>query len=363
VAPGVVVVVGNGLSIAANPELALERLTSQFLERHGSDRADLDRLLSEVNLHNVDPGADFEGIVAGLESAEEVISAFMALASRSDHPHLQAAAELLRREGVPGLVRRLYFAYCAEILQAIDEGTRIQPTDPVLQFGQLIRTLYLDHHEMAIFTLNYDLLLERLLISEDLLDLRNSLTDLFSGLPERSEVVELAPGAAAILARTFYPEDPAPGRPIHLHHLHGCLTHFKRESDGTVVKVDATSLRASDVYGMLASTESSDYSPSVILGSKKVSKSRDWPFSFAFLELERRALEARTIVVAGYSFRDEAVNTRLQAAARRGERRWIVLNRKSGDDAEAFKAQVNALLSPATPDYFLDGFDGALPER
>lgn len=55
-------------------------------------------------------------------------------------------------------------------------------------------------------------------------------------------------------------------------------------------------------------------------------------FSFAFLELERRALEARTGAVGGYSFRDEAVNARLTAAAQRGERRWIVVNQKTGDD-------------------------------
>ncbi len=113
-----VVLVGNGLSVAANPELALDRLTDLFLERHGEDRDDLDRLLAEVDLGDLDPSRDFEGIVAGLEAAEAVISAFMALAARSGHPDLKAAAELLRERGIPGLVRRLYFAYCAEILTA-----------------------------------------------------------------------------------------------------------------------------------------------------------------------------------------------------------------------------------------------------
>lgn len=97
-----VVLVGNGLSIAANPELTLDRLTSSFLGRHGDDREDLDRLLAEVDLGELDPKKDFEGIVAGLEAAEEVISAFMSLASRSDHPDLQEAAELPAGARCPG---------------------------------------------------------------------------------------------------------------------------------------------------------------------------------------------------------------------------------------------------------------------
>lgn len=45
-----VVLVGNGLSIATNPDLRLDALTKAFLERHGDDREDLDLLLAEVNL-------------------------------------------------------------------------------------------------------------------------------------------------------------------------------------------------------------------------------------------------------------------------------------------------------------------------
>lgn len=93
-----------------------------------------------------------------------------------------------------------------------------------------------------------------------------------------------------------------------------------------------------------------------------MSKAREWPFSFAFVELERRALEARTVVVGGYSFRDEAVNARLTTAARRGERRWIIVNLKSGAEADSFRELVDSALTPAKPEYVLDGFGGTLPE-
>lgn len=356
-----VVLLGNGLSVAANPALSLDRLTDSFLESHGDDRENLDRLLAEVNLRDLDPTRDFEGIVAGLEAAEEVISAFMALAATSAHSDLQEAASLLRDRGVPALVRRLYFAYCSEILDSISDAARIDLPEAIRDFGEWLRALYRAHHSMALFTLNYDVLLERLLISEDLLGLRNALTDFFSGWPSRMETVQLVAGGMDMEGHYFYPEDP-PSRPIHLHHLHGCLTHFRRDQDGAVLKFDASSLRTDRTFERLAATESSDFTPSVILGSKKVNKAREWPFSFAFLELERRAHDARTVVIGGYSFRDSAVNVRLQAAAQSGERRWIVVNRKNGSEAAEFRREVDRLLSPATPEYVLDGFGGTLPE-
>lgn len=355
------VLVGNGLSIAANPNLGLDQITASFLERHAEAREDLDRLLAEVNLRDVDPSVDFEGIVAGLEAAEEVISAFMALAGRSGHPDLEGAAALLRERGVPALVRRLYYAYCAEILESISDATKIDPPIPVLAFGTWLRDMYRAHQRMAIFTLNYDVLLERILIDEDMLDLKNALTDFFSGWESRMETVQLVPGGSSLVGHHFYPEDPPP-RTIHLHHLHGCLTHFRRDRDGAILKFSAADLRADGTYQRLAAIESGDYSPSIILGSRKVSKARDWPFSFAFLELERRALEARTIVLGGYSFRDDAVNARLRVAARRGERRWIIITLKSGLEADAFKAGVASILDPAKPEYVFDGFGGQLPE-
>jgi hypothetical protein len=359
--PEVFVLIGNGLSIEVNPELRLDRLTSSFLETHREDRDDLDRLLAEVQLSDVDPELDFEGIVAGLEATEEVVAAFMGLASRSRHPDLREAASLLQARGVPRLIRRLYYAYCAEILDAIGEGAKVGLPESVIAFANWLKELHKAHEAMGVFTLNYDVLIERLFLSEDFLSLKWDTTDFFSGLPERSDTISLAPGADPILGRLFYPEDPPPGRPIHLHHLHGCLTHFRRRSDGAVFKFTASDVRSAGVFQRLADAEDTDFEPAVILGSKKVAKSREWPFAFGFLQFEQAARRARTIVIAGYSFRDEAVNSRLRAAAEGVERRWIVINRKDGDAADEFIHEVDGLLHPARPEYLLGGFGGDLP--
>lgn len=203
--PHLVVLIGNGLSIAANENLRLAALTQAFLAEHADDREDLDRLLAEVDLGAVDPATDFEGIVAGLESAEEVVSAFMSLASRVDHADLQQAAQVLRDGGVPGLIRRLYYAYCAEVLQAIGQLTRGDLAAPVVAFADWLKELYEAHGFASIFTLNYDLLLERMLIDDNVLGLRYRVTDFFSGLPERTSSLPLGDAGAGVQGRLFCP--------------------------------------------------------------------------------------------------------------------------------------------------------------
>jgi hypothetical protein len=359
--PEVVFLVGNGLSVAANDELRLEALTRAFLEAHAEDREDLDRLLGEVDLGVVDPETDFEGIVAGLESAEEVVRAFVSLAERVDHPDLQEAAALLNDRGVTQLIRRLYYAYCAEVLEAIGELTRGDVAPSVLAFGDWLKEMYIAHGAASIFTMNYDLLLERMLIGDNLLGLKNSVTDLFSGLPARSFDLPLGTDGGLIRARPYYPADPPP-RSVHLHHLHGCLTHFRYVPTGQTFKVAAADVRNHDIFGRLAAGEASEYAPSVILGSKKVEKSQEWPFSYAFLCLERALRDAATIVIGGYSFRDKAVNDLLRDVGSR-EKRWIVIDQR-GTTAEVndFTGSVREVVGDVEVEFVLDGFGGNLPE-
>lgn len=289
-----------------------------------------------------------------------VVSAFMSLASRVDHADLQQAAQVLRDGGVPGVIRRLYYAYCAEVLQAIGQLTRGDLAAPVVAFGDWLKELYEAHGFASIFTLNYDLLLERMLIDDNVLGLRYRVTDFFSGLPERTFSLPLGDAGAGVQGRLFYPGDP-PVRNIHLHHLHGCLTHFRGSGTGNVYKVAASDVRDHDVFGRLAAAEASDYTPSVILGSRKIEKSQEWPFSYGFLSLERDARAAATIVIAGYSFRDRAVNARLRNLTT-PEKRWIVIDHRTTPAAATeFTGAVRDVVGDVEVEFVLDGFGGALP--
>lgn len=351
---------GNGLSIELNEHLRLGELTSSFLERHSEDRDAIARLTGTVELEGRDPDWDFEAVVGAIESAEEVLDAFMTLAMNARLPELKEAANLLEGQGIPALARRLYYSYCAEVLSTIGELTRVAVPKSILTFGDWLKALYEVHAQTTVFTLNYDVMMERLLVADDLLQLRPAVTDFFSGLPERTAEIQLYEAGPSTRSWLFWPSDPPPRR-LHLHHLHGCLSHIRDERDGTILKIEAGAARDLDFYPALAGGALSHYRPSIILGSRKIEKSREWPFSFAFLSLEEDLKEARTVVIGGYSFRDAAVNTRLSLAGKR-ERRWIVIDHKVGDEAQTeFRSHVVEVLG-VEPEFVFGGFGSELPE-
>jgi hypothetical protein len=233
-----------------------------------------------------------------------------------------------------------------------------------MQFGDWLKSQHDQHDWLSIFTLNYDVLMERMLVGPEFLGLRRQTTDFFSGLEERQMPLELYPGCIEVNGHLFYPQDPPPDRTIQLHHLHGCLTHF-RAPDGNIYKIPSGLLNALNVYEKLAAGAGGDYVPSVILGSRKAERAKEWPFSHAFLALEADIAQARTVCIAGYSFRDEAVNDRLRPALA-GVERLIVCDYAPGRaERQVFTQRVEAALRPAKTlshiEWHLDGFAAGAP--
>jgi hypothetical protein len=67
-------------------------------------------------------------------------------------------------------------------------------------------------------------------------------------------------------------------------------------------------------------------------------------------------------VIAGYSFRDDAVNARLSNLAT-PEKRWIVIDHRPGAvAAAAFTAAVSAVVGDVAVEFVLDGFGTAMPD-
>jgi len=356
--PRLLVLVGNGVSIAANPNLALDRLTERFLARHNAD-AGLNHLLDSLDIPREEARRDFERVIGGVEAAEAVIRAFMELSEASPISAVREAGALLDDAGVPDAVRH---AYCSEVLHAIGELTRQNIAPSVLRFGEWLNSMHEWHGQTAIFTLNYDVLLERMLINADILGLAGRLTDYFSGLPDRQREIELVPGEPAVVAKLFTPTDP-PDRPVRLHHLHGCLTHFHELDTGNVLKVDSALVRDLGVYQRFGDGDTGGFLPAVILGSQKARKVTDWPFEFAFEALREALRSADVIAIAGYSFRDEAVNIYLRnAVARRAGRRWIVIDQRDADDSQKFERRVVSVLPDTDIEWCLDGLQGELPQ-
>jgi hypothetical protein len=149
---------------------------------------------------------------------------------------------------------------------------------------------------------------------------------------------------------------------MRLHHLHGCLTHFRDKATGEVLKVDSADVRRSGVYEFL-NRNPGGYTPSIILGTRKVEKANEWPFSFAFSSLADGLGSANTVAIAGYGFRDLDINSRLTAAAiKRPGRRWIVIDHRVDHAVDEFRGRVEAILPGTKIEWYLDGFSGPLPD-
>lgn len=356
--PGFLVLTGNGLSIAHNPDLQLSKLTEQFLSLH-REEAGLKSLMREMGIEPEKASHDFEIVIGAIEAAEGVIEALMELAAESPLQVLHDAADVLRKNDVPLVLRHLYYSYCAQVLAAIGELSRSAISKPVLGFGEWVKQMHKAHFVTSVFTLNYDVLVERMFVADDLLGLKGVLTDCFSGIADRRREIELVPGTGKVACGLFFPYD-APNRSIYLHHLHGCLTHFEDRQTGEVLKVDSADVRKSGVFEFLAK-QPGRFVPAIILGSRKVEKSTRKPFEFAFESLREALRSANVICIAGYSFRDIAVNELLKAAAEaRSDRRWIVIDKRSGD-ADEFRAKVEEVLPITSIEWYLNGFEEPLP--
>jgi len=209
-------------------------------------------------------------------------------------------------------------------------------------------------------TLNFDLLLEHCLLNDDMLDLRNDMTDFF-------QPYDGAPDAwwpADVPAYEFEP-GMTTDRTVRLYHLHGSLAYLMHRPTSQVFKMRAEHVRGAHVYDerLPAQARPSTWTPAVIIGGRKEMKAAALPYSFAFAQLRRSVTdpEVEVAIVLGYSFNDPHVNAVLSGA--HNNLRWIVIDHQARDNREAFSERaVRALGSENVEFHFNGANDPDLPQ-
>ncbi|HEU4656733.1 MAG TPA: SIR2 family protein [Capillimicrobium sp.] len=348
--PSFVALVGNGLSVAANPELALDRLTRRLV----AGNEELRRLVESTT--TTDAATDFEIVIGHIEArlaeAEHVAVSLIA------EEGLHTARALAFKSTAEALWGGLYLDYCGQVLNAICDLTTGALPRRVVAFGTWLRRMHRIHGQTAIYTLNYDVLLERLLF--DGRGLKGEVSDLFSGLRDREEWVHPYPGCPPLLARPFDPVS-APPRAVRFHHLHGCVTYLEAVGTDDVLKLTHKAIREHNVFGEMKQLDTPRYRPCVILGSGKAERAAEYPFVHGFRALAEDAQSVSTLVIAGYSFRDEPVNVLLREAAQHAERVIVIDRREDPLDRARFQRDVSNLLSREILEWHLDGITGNIP--
>lgn len=298
-----VILTGNGLSIGLNGAFSLQNITQTFY----NNLPDEHKKFIEHHMERIQKGQyiqlDFEEAIASIEQIHDSLNSYVEFLENTDEGKIYLQSENLNVEELRShlnVIKQIIVSYSASIAEIIDGNVRwSQIGDKLSGFIAWLRTQISDENQIDFFTLNFDLLLETILLrvvgTEGITDFH---------IPRGSlEGVERF---------NFSPQENVNAfgkRKIRLHHLHGSLSSFKRLEDGRVFKLKTEDIRLKDFYRKL---DTSKYFPSIITGGYKSAKIQMSPFNYYYNEFKEKMMDPDNICdelyIIGYSFRDEHIN-------------------------------------------------------
>lgn len=360
------VIIGNGLSIAAEPSLSMPNLTEAIRARFreaGATGEPADRVLSRLALRGEptgDPVHDFEAMIGPLNQQRENLDDLRALAQlvageveavRRACATIGTFVDVLQRQG-----RGHALDIIAErSVASMDHRAVIDPFMQAVESAALGGTI-------TIGNLNYDSL---------------ALASLSSLYP--SQLCDVAWGyqggnfdigspwgkARGHRLRAGLSDFPVGnGRRVKLVHLHGSLTYLKNPDDGQVYKFLLDDLRLADHWGSWRDGKT-EWEPQVVLTNQSA-KSEEItrpPFALAYAALREQLQRSDRWLIVGYSFRDECVNNMLaHEFSRRSSipQVLVVTYGESPSDTEVLEALGWNFYDHGDPREFLDMFRGGV---
>ncbi|OFN21188.1 hypothetical protein HMPREF2604_02960 [Corynebacterium sp. HMSC055A01] len=306
------VLVGNGLTIALNRDLTLQKITEEAFNAIQNDSGDdvakvMQALAERVNFAGEGgAGSDFEALVGafGFEARNLGLLGEIAdnLGGVSDKS-LAAAIEKTRKFSNEVQMRGI-----SHVLEYIDDHAKLENSD-LTKLRKIVRDIVdsFPSGNITFANLNYDSIL-----MQGLAPYYKELTDMADG----SQPLEIDLFGTGSL--TGYPMRVGVNFPrerrIRLVHLHGSLTFWEGE-DGSVVKVKKNDVSEAHPWGPLR-TGASNVRPCVVLAKPedKPEIIKEPPYDLAYEVFEDALGSAKGCVVIGYSFRDDSVNRRIRSA-------------------------------------------------
>lgn len=306
------VLVGNGLSIAFNPDLALHALTKSLMERiaempgGGSEAVAAMKQIAERALPSgASTDEDFE-ILVGAFGAEETTMRYLSNLAAIVVPEDEELATALKR--VAAFATKVRDLGISHVLEVIFERSRARHERAEGLFG-LCRTIVEGFTgNIAFGNLNYDTLLLSALLETSSADL----ADMGHGWRKVRVTVESETYEVPALRRA--PGDFPSNRRVQLLHLHGSLTFWADPEKDVYAKLDTNFL---ETYALWKAVRDDEVGvrPVVVLANQrdKSDHVQNYPFSLAYQMFEARLATSNHWLIIGYSFRDSCVNDRLRA--------------------------------------------------
>lgn len=311
----VAALVGNGLSLAAHPDLGIAAIAEEVVNRirQSAEAGDADRVA--VALERVasatnagDPMKDFEVLVGAFDADGSYLERLRQL-SEAIEPDANGLPEAF--EKVAKFSERMWLRGMSHVLQVITERSKASHPDsePIDAFVASLREVATGR--LTIANLNYDTLLLASLMKYDV-----DFCDMAHGFHravvtfedgEKYDVHQLRETA------NFHKKTRLLG-------LHGSSTWWKEPRSGKVYKfpIDALRRRSESLWEWLRSDEAESelWLPQVVLANQtnKAGRIAEYPFSLGYEEFGRALGQSDRWLIVGYSFRDEPVNEMLRAA-------------------------------------------------
>ena len=357
-----VVLVGNGLSIGLNSAFSLQNITKTFYYKLTPEHRKFIQHHMERIQKNEYIQVDFEEAIASIEQVHDSLDSYVNFLKNSEEGKKFLAAEKLSVEELENhltKIKEIIITYTASIVDIIDGNVHWEQIGKKLSgfINWLEKELLNCENEFDLFTLNFDLLLETILLrvvgTDEFTDFHvkrgyHNGKDKFNFDPEESV------------------SDYGGVRRIRLHHLHGSLSSFKRLSDGRVFKQRTEHIRLTNMYRNLNPNE---IFPCIITGGFKSKKIQSLPFSFYYRKFKEKMMNPETLCdelyIIGYSFRDEHINYAISERLkvhRNGEKplkKLIIVDYKiNEEEQDKFIKDVNKALDLRSPKTKLKKEDG-----
>jgi len=304
--------IGNGLSVAYNPELSVRSLTEGILQEISNlSGGDAEQALFRFarGFGPYKPG-DFENVLGLLESVGDSLMHLRRLTGLARSAKSAAALDETVNF-VRGLYRQGFGTALALIAERAQGQGEAKLEEVIVRTCEAIARLDKGPSPLIVVgTLNYDgLLLAGFLNS---LEAGGQLADLADGR-ERQRM--MPSGRWPCLGTRLRNGDDFPRCKVELVNLHGSLGWLEELSSGEGWKFEFDCLRIDDFWNEFKAGNAV-FAPMVVLTNQKERAVLRWPYELAYRIFERRIRMCDRRLIAGYSFGDVPVNAALSAAAK-----------------------------------------------
>lgn len=298
-------IIGNGLSIALSSDFSLKSITESFINSmSGDDKLFLQELSSfNGSSMNFD---DFETNFTALEAALDSVVKYNKFIDSSVGEKFCGRYKLTNPELDKHIetIQRIYKVYITKILHIIQGNVHHDNINRKLKgFVEFLLSKVESSNELYIFSLNYDLLIEAILLNY-------VGTNYFTDFCFPAKKLE----GTKIDKFDFNPQRSmewfsSPERKTELYHLHGSLSLFYDYSRNRATKLKSEDISWENIYKKI-SEDQLPLIPAIITGGGKSDKIIQYPFDFYYRAVKDicDSGKATELYIIGYSFRDDHIN-------------------------------------------------------